>query len=196
MAKRVIDSVLAAQSTVLVDDSDIRLSEFDMAILGDIGTVEHPKFSRAAIDQITATKNRESMILGNKNGAIVFVLQSRQEDAMLKYVFETVDQSAKNQLSKKRPALFLIGFDAIDAESLMGIAKQDIDPEQPPTALRMAVSDFHANQNRDHIVGVGFLSSSALNPELHGVVKSGGIAYVFTKKESRFWHQDFSGLFS
>ena len=167
-----------------------------MAILGDFQSLERPVISRAAIDQITATQNRESMILGSKKGAIVFVLQSRQDDTTLQYVFDTISNSAKNQVSKSRPALFLIGFHGIGAEELLEIAKQDNDPIRPPTSLQVAVSDFLANQNRDHVIAVGFLSSSALNPELDGVVKSGGNAYVFSKKESRFWHQDFSGLFS
>ncbi len=196
LAKHVIGSVLAAQSTVLEDGSDIRISKFDMEILGDIGTVERPVISRPAIDQITATQNRESMFLGNKKGAIVFVLQSRQDDTMLQYVFDTVSQSAKNQVSKNRAALFLVAFHGIGAEELIGIAEQDNDPKKPPTALQVAVSDFHANQNRDHVIGVGFLSGSALNLELHGVIKSGGTAYVFQKNESSFWHEDFSRLFS
>lgn len=196
LAKRVIDSVLTAQSTVLEDGGDIRVSEFDMAILGDIGSVEHPVISRSAVDQITATQNREAMILGNKNGAIVFVLQSRQDDAMLQCVFDTISQSAKNQLSKNRPALFLVGLHGMEAENLLSIANQDSDPKQPPTALRVAVSDFYAKQNLDHVVGVGFLSGSALHSELHGVIKSSGTAYIFPKKESSFWHEDFSGLFS
>lgn len=196
LAKHVKSSVLAAQSTTLEDGSDIRVSEFDMATLGVIWTDGSPAISREAIDQITATKNREIMILGNKKGAIIFVLQSRQDDTMLQYVFNTLSKSAKKQFSKSRPALFLVGLQSIEAESLLDIAMQDNDPKQPPSALRFGVSDFLANQDRDHVVGVGFLSGGALKPELHGVVTNSGTAYVFPKKESTFWHEDFSGLFS
>ena len=196
LTKRVIDSVLASQSTVLDDGSDIRVSEFDIKALGVVETENGRSISREAIDQVTATKNREAMILGNRKGAIVFVLQSRQDDTMLKYVFDTVSESAKAQVSKSRPALFLVGLHGIEAESLLNIATQDNDPLQPPTALRIAASDFLAKQNRDHVIGVGFLSKGNLNPELNGVVKSGGSAYIFPKKQSSFWHQDFSGLFS
>jgi len=196
LAKHVIDSVLTAQSMVSEDGSDIRVSEFDIATLGVIETESGLTISREAIDQITATKNRELMILGNKNGAIIFVLQSRQDDTLLQCVFDTVSESAKNQVSKNRPALFLVGLHGMEAESLLSIANQDNDPKQTPTALRVAVSDFLAKQNRDHVVGVGFLSGGALKPEPHGVVKSGGAAYIFPKRESSFWHEDFSGLFS
>ncbi len=196
LAKRVISSVLSSQSVVLDDGSDIRISEFNLETLGVIETERDLKISREAIDLVTATKNRESMILGSRKGAIVFVLQSRRDDTMLKYVFDTVSESAKNQVSKSRPALFLIGLHGIEEESLLSIAMQENDPKQPPTALRVAVSDFLSKQNRDHVIGVGFLSEGNLKSELNGVVKSGGSAYIFPKKESRFWHQDFSGLFS
>lgn len=196
LAKRVTNAVIASQNIILDDGSDIRVSEFDMNALGIVETENGASISREAIDQVTATKNRESMILGNRKGAIVFVLQSRQDDTMLEYVFDTVSESAKNQFSKSRPALFLVGLHGIEADSLLSIATQDNDPNQPPTALQISVSDFLAKKNRDHVIGVGFLSKGNLNSEQNGVVKSGGSAYIFPKKESSFWHQDFSGLFS
>lgn len=196
LAKRVVDSVLASQSVKLDDGSDIRISEFAIETPGVIATEKGLAISREAIDLVTATKNRESMILGNRKGALIFVLQSRRDDTMLKYVFDTVSKSAKSQVSKDRPALFLVGFDTIEAEGLLRIAMQDNDSSQAPTALRIAVSDFLGKQGLDHIIGVGFLSGSNLKPELNGVVKNGSSAYIFLKKESCYWHQDFSGLFS
>jgi hypothetical protein len=196
LAKQVVDSFMAAQSMALADGSDIRVTEFDITTLGVTETEGGLVISRDAIDQVTKTKNRESMILGNKNGAIILVLQSRQDDTMLKCIFDTISESAKNQLSKTKPALFLVGLNSLEAESLLNIANQDKDPSQPPTALQVGVSKFLSNQNRDYVVGVGFLSGGALSSELNGVLKSSGTAYIFTKKESSFWHEDFSGLFS
>lgn len=196
LAKRVKSSVIAAQSTTLKDGSNIRVLEFDIASLGIIWKGSTPVISREAIDQITSTHNREIMIFGNKDGAIIFVLQSQQDDTMLEYIFNTLSKSAKKQFSKSRPALFLVGLQSIEAENLLNIAIQDNDPTQLPSALRFGVSDFLANQDRDHVIGVGFLSDSALNPETHGVVMNRGTAYFFPKKESSFWHEDFSGLFS
>jgi len=92
--------------------------------------------------------------------------------------------------------MFLIGLDGLEAESLMEVAHQDSTGDQPPTALRVKVSDFLASQGRDHVVGVGFISKGALRPASGGVTDSGGSAYVFPKQESPFWHSDFSGLFA
>lgn len=198
LGQRAIDTILRAQSTSFDDGGDIRISEFDVAILGDLGSTGRPSIARETIDQVTATCNREAMVIigRQKGGAIVFVLKSLQDDTLLQYVFDTVSQSAKKQVSKTRPALFLVGLNSLGKEELLNVATQDFDPQQHPTALRVAVSNFLANQDRDHVVGVGFLSSSELVPKLHGEVESGGTAYIFPKHESSFWHQDFSGLFS
>lgn len=197
LGQRAVDAILRAQSTSFDDGGDIRISEFDVAILGGLGSTGRPSIARETIDQVTATCNREAMVIGRqKGGAIVFVLKSLQDDTLLQYVFDTLSQSAKKQVSKTRPALFLVGLHSLGAEALLNVATQDFDPQQHPTALRVAVSKFLANQDRDHVVGVGFLSSSELAPKLHGEVESGGTAYIFPKHESSFWHQDFSGLFS
>jgi hypothetical protein len=92
--------------------------------------------------------------------------------------------------------MFLVGLDGLEAESLMDVAQQDSAGDQPPTALRVKVSGFLASQGRDHVVGVGFISKGALRLAAGGVTDSGGSAYVFPKRESAFWHSDFSGLFS
>ena len=108
----------------------------------------------------------------------------------------TLSNSATKQLSKRRAGLFLVGFHGIEADSLVAVAQQDLDPNQPPTALRRHVSDFLSGQGRDHVVGVGFISKTGLQPAHAGHVTSGGSAYVFPKKESPFWHADFAGLFN
>ncbi|WP_139235522.1 hypothetical protein [Paenacidovorax caeni] len=92
--------------------------------------------------------------------------------------------------------MFLAGLDGLEAESLMDLAQQDGAGDQPPIALRIRVSEFLANQGRDHVVGVGFISKGGLRPVAGGVTDSGGSAYVFPKRESPFWHADFSGLFA
>jgi hypothetical protein len=196
LAKQVINAVLMSQNATLNDGSDIRISEFDISALKIIETHEGLAFSKEGVGKITATNNREVMILGNKKGAIVFVLQSRQDDTMLKYTFDTISESAKSQVTKTRPALFLVGLHGIEAENLLSVAKHDSDPTQQPTALRIATSKFLVKQNYDYVVGVGFLSAENLIPEQNGVVKSGGTAYMFPKRKSSFWHQDFNGLFS
>jgi hypothetical protein len=137
------------------------------------------------------------MVLGQKNGgALVFVVQSQEDDALLPYIFNSVGEATRNQLSKKRAGMVLVGLDGLSADELVRTAQQDKDPEERPTALRVAVSKFLGGTSTNHLVGVGFLSRDELVPRGGGQVSTGGAAYHFPKRESSFWHEDFSGLFA
>jgi hypothetical protein len=146
---------------------------------------------------MTATKNRNAMILGRQNaGAIVFVAQSARNDTLLGAVFKTAGDAAKRQLTKTRPGLLVLGFDGIEADELRSVAKQDFTQPHEPTALRVAVSSFLTSDARNHVVGVGFVSKGALSPQVDGSLDTGGAVYSFRKEESPFWHADFANIFS
>lgn len=180
-----------------MDGANLRIHEFDPEQLGDVGEDGLPVITRDRIDSVTGTTNRQALIVGRKSGgAIVLVLQSAQDDSLLTYTFDTLSKSASKQLSKARAGMFLVGLEGLEAESLLELAQQDSNGDQPPTALRLGVSEFLASQDRDHVVGVGFISKGASRPASGGVIDSGGSAYVFPKRESSFWHSDFAGLFS
>ncbi len=197
LAKSVVRNVLSGTSNCQLDGANLQIHEFDPALLGGLGEDGIPVISRDRVDSITGTTNRQALIVGRKSGgAIVLVLQSAQDDSLLTYTFDTLSKSAIKQLSGERAGMFLVGLEGLEAESLMELAQQDSTVDQPPTALRVRVSDFLASQSRDHVVGVGFISRMGLRPATSGVTDSGGSAYIFPKRESPFWHSDFSGLFS
>jgi hypothetical protein len=152
---------------------------------------------RTALNDVTDTKNRSSLVIGTAaGGVLVLTVQRKADDSYLNAVFDTLSTSAKKQLTGKRAAIFMVGLDGLDGAQLLSIATQGQDPIQPPTGLQLATSKFLAKQNRDNLVGIGFVSSSSLIPVSDGVQESGGTAYYFPKKESPFWHADFSGMFS
>ena len=103
--------------------------------------------------------------------------------------------AAQRQLTKKRPGLLFAGLHGIEANELLSLAKQDFDATKGPTALRVGVSNFLSNPDRDHVVGVGFLSRGRTEIASGNESNSGGTAYIFPKRESRFWQEVFSGLF-
>lgn len=188
-------AVMQGQSTVLADGTEVRLKGFDSHRYPSLGPEMTLKV-RADIDEISGTSNREVMIVGRKDaGAVVVVLQSAKEDSFLGYVFNTVDDAARRQLSKKRAGIVLVGFDGISPAELVETAAQDKDPTQPPTALRVEVSNFLRDTSKAHLVGVGFMSGSGFEVAANGELSSGGTAYQFPRSESPFWHSDFSGLF-
>jgi hypothetical protein len=196
LARQYGAAIFTGGGVALPDGSSVRIAEFDVARLGDIPSSTRPSEVRAAIDEVTETNNRQVMVIGtHAGGALALTVQSGSDDTFMKAVFDTLSDSAKRQLSGVRGGMFLVGFHGIDGEQLLSVAGQDQDAAQSPTALRMAVSRFLASAGRDQVVGVGFLSESALAPVQDGLVESGGTAYYFPKRESPLWSEDFSGLF-
>lgn len=197
LARSYASAIFAGKGAVLPDGSGVRISEFDPAVLGDIPNGVQPSEVRAAIDQVSETRNRQTMVVGtHAGGALALTLQSSQDDALLKAVFDTLSDSARRQFTRARGAMFLVGLHGLGGEQLFSVAQQDQDASQTPTALRIAVSRFLSGEGRGHVVGVGFLSESGLQPLEAGLVESGGTAYYFPKRESPMWSDDFSGLFT
>lgn len=181
----------------LHDGAGVRVREFDPTLLGDIPNGQPREQVRAAIDEVSGTQNRQTMVVGTSaGGALALTLQSTQDDALLKAIFDTLSDSARRQFSGRRGAMFIVGLHGLGGDQLLSVAQQDQDPGQTPSALRMAVSRFLSSSDRDHVVGVGFLSEGAIQPLEHGLVESSGTTYYFPKRESPMWSEDFAGLFS
>jgi hypothetical protein len=197
LAKQFAHNILSRQNTNLQDGTQIRVSEFDLSRLLSLPSASTPHEIRDAIDEITCTQNRQTMLIGtNTGGAIALTVQSAADDTMMKTVFDTLSDSAGRQFSGSRGGMFFVGFQGLDGEQLLSVAGQDNSPDQPPTALRIAVSKFLSSNSRDHIVGIGFVSESGLHPVSDGLLESGGTAYYFPKRESPHWSEDYSGLFN
>jgi hypothetical protein len=77
---------------------------------------------------------------------------------------------------------------------MVDLAEHDGKSDVAATELRRAVSKFLSNAERDHVVGVNFLSRTHLEEIAANTVTSRGSAYYFPRKESKSWHGDFEGL--
>lgn len=198
LAKHFARHILNGRSVTLRDGTQIRVGEFDLSRLpqiSDAGIAPHEV--RSAIDDVTNTQNREVMLIGTRaGGALALTVQSAADDSFMKTLFDTLSDSAGRQFTGIRGGMFFTGFQGLRGEQLLSIAGQDNDPGQPPTALRLAVSKFLSSNSREHIVGVGFVSESGLQPKADGIFESGGAAYYFPKRESPYWSEDYSGLFN
>lgn len=198
LAKQVGKQIVCGQSAVFSDGSSLKIDEFDTNRLGFIPNTSNPKEIRAALDEITDTRNREALIIGTMAGGVLaFAVQSNQDDTFMKAVFDTLSDSVKKkQLSGVRGGMFLVELFGIDEEQIISIASQDKDPSLPSTALDLGASKFLSSPNRDGVIGVAFLSKGGLLPESDGFIDSRGGAYFFSNRESSLWSDDFSGLFS
>ena len=197
LAKQVIKQIICGQSVTLSDGSNLKITEFDVNRLGYIQKISNPKKIRAAFDEVTETQNREVMVVGTKaGGALALVVQSAKDDKPMKAIFDTLSNSAKKQLSGTRGGMFLAELHGIDGEQLISIASQDKDPTQQQTLLQLGSNEFLSTTDREHVIGVGFLSKSDFMPAQNGIVNSGGISYIFLNRKSSLWSDDFNGLFS
>ena len=197
LAKLLARQIFSGSDLTLADGGDIRINEFDAARSGNFDSATNPLDVRSEIDRVSGTNNREVMVIGSRaGGALVLAVQSAKDDTLMSSIFDTLSTSANRQFSGKRGAMFFVGFQGISGSQLLSIASQDQDSAQIPTALCVHVSKFLGSQNRQHIVGVGFVSESGIRSSLDGLVDFGGTAYYFPKRESPHWNEDFSGLFS
>lgn len=196
LARSVVQQVYIGRSASLADGSDLRIAEFALSRM-DPRFATDEALRRAFMDDVSGTKNREGILLGGGGrGAIVFVVQSADDDQMLDETFATLKDAARRQLTQKRPGIVIAGFHGMTSQQLTSIAQQDNDPKLPTTGLMRHMQPFLEGRNRSHVVGVGFLSRSELAPAQNGIIDSGGAAYFFPNKTSPLWSDDLIGLFN
>jgi hypothetical protein len=188
-------AILVGVDLEIGHDAEVRIRDFDIAKYPDLGP-PMTEALRRDIDEITGTINRQAMILGRrKRGALVVVIQSRQDDSLLDYTFAAAGDAAARQLTRTRPGIVAIGFDGISPSQLVRTAQQDHDPKNPPTQLRRAVSSFLDSEQRRHLIGVAFLSHNELERMPGGHLSTGGTAYYFPQTDSHHWAESYRGLF-
>jgi hypothetical protein len=151
---------------------------------------------RRLLEEVSGTVNKEVVAIQTpEGGALVLVIQSELDDDLLESIFAMLRDSAPRQFSGRRAAMFVVGLDGVSAEQLLEVALHDRDPGAEPTVLRQHTSRFLESESRAHVVGVSFLSASALRPVTAGVSDSGGAAYYFPNPTSRFWSEDYRELY-
>lgn len=175
----------------------ISIHDFDARLLQGVDSDTEGQAARELIESITGTTNRQAMISGIKGGgAVICVIQSRKDDALFDAIQQTLKRAATKQLTGTRPGMILLEFEGMSPEGMVSLADHDSSPGNTPTSLRRWVSDFLSNStDRDHIVGVGFLSRGVMTRPGANIVASSGSAYVFPRRESAFWDDAFGGLF-
>ncbi len=198
LAKQFGIKICEGKDANFTDGTQIRVSKFELSKLPQL-SFEYPvpREIRVAMDDVTSTTNRQTMLIRNETGGVLaLAVQSAKDDSLMKCIFDTLSDSAARQFTGKRGGMFFTGLNGLSDSQLLSVANQDRDDSQSPTALRYAVSRFLDSGERDHIVGIGFISDSGLRPHDSNIVELGGTAYYFPKRESPHWSDDFSGLFS
>lgn len=182
--------------TVEFDGVAMNLIRFDPSDFNASVIKSAPSEYRKLLDELTGTENKETVAMSTDlNGALVFVLQSKEDDTLMVSIERTLKDSASTQFSGGRAGIMVAGLEGISPDQLISVAKQDKDKEELPTALRVYASRILESPGRDHLVGTVFLSSSDLRPVTKDIVNSSSTSYHFLKRESPFWSDEFNGLF-
>lgn len=195
LAKEAARAILIGKDSTLTNGETVRIKDFDPYTLGPYPLQQTTKEVRGLLDKISETDNREAMIIkSRKEGIFTFFIQSQQDDNLLKAMFDTLSDASKRQLTKKRAGLLLASLEGIDSNQLRSLGQHDESATATPTAIRVGADRFLRSEERNHLVGVGFLASEELVEDPKSV-ESGGAAYYFQRRESQYWSTDFSGLF-
>ncbi|MCZ4303288.1 hypothetical protein O4G98_00930 [Zoogloeaceae bacterium G21618-S1] len=196
LSKLAARTILCGQSQAY-PRATIHIHDFDVQLLKGIDWDNISQDTRELIESITGTRNRQAMITGLKGGgAVICVIQSSQDDSLFDAIQKTLKRAATKQMTGTRPGMILLEFGGMSPEGMVNIAEHDNTPGNTPTSLRRWVSEFLSNTtDRDHIVGIGFLSRGAMTKPSANVVTSTGSAYVFPRRGSAYWDDAFSGLF-
>jgi len=194
LATRVRDQILIGTSARLPDDVDIRINEFDPEALGDF--VSTGRIERSVLASLIGGASKESMVMGGgRGGVLVIALQSMSGDNLLEAAFATLRTAAKRQLTSTRAGLLIAGFDGVTPTQMRSIASLHNDPRQSANVLEQPVRRLLSPPQRNHLIGVTLWSrSELLSPRLE-VTDSAGVSFYFPNRTSRFWHDDFGGLF-
>lgn len=197
LAKLVVEATLSGQG-LICPQASISIDDFDAQLLTGIDWNNPDWGTRELIESITGTTNRQAMVTGLKGGgAVICVIQSNEDDSLFDAIQKTAKRAATKQLTGDRPGLILLEFGGMSPEGMVSLAEHDNIPGNAPTGLRRWASQFLSNcTDRDHIVGIGFLSRGAMRRASSNVVASSGSAYVFPRRDSSQWSDAFSGLFN
>lgn len=197
LSKLVSKAILSGRSQIYTQAA-ISIHDFDAQLLTGIDWNNTGPGTRELIESITGTTNRQVMVTGLKGGgAVICVIQSNEDDSLFDAIQKTAKRAATEQLTGKRPGLILLEFGGMSPEGMVSLAEHDNIPGNAPTGLRRWVSKFLSNcTDRDHIVGIGFLSRGSVRRPSSNVVTSSGSAYVFPRRDSAQWNDAFSGLFN
>lgn len=197
LAKLVAKTILSGQSQIY-SQAAVSIHDFDAQLLVGIDWNNAGSGTRELVESITGTQNRQLMVTGLRGGgAVICVIQSSQDDSLFDAIQKTAKRAATGQLTATRPGMILFEFGGMSPEGIVSLAEHDNIPGNAPTSLRRWASEFLSNcTDRDHVVGIGFLSRGTMTRPSSNVVTSSGSAYVFPRRDSSQWDDAFSGLFN
>jgi hypothetical protein len=183
---------------IRLEGASLRIEEVDATRFSSLSATVH-SFSdlRKFSDEITSTRNKETVLIKTKAGGVfILVVQSAEDDVLMNSIIRALKDAACRQLSGRRAGILVAGLDGLSSTELINVAMHEHKPNALPTALQLHTSNFLLSLGRDHVVGLVFFSAGAVYPVAANTQRLGGVAYYFPKRESPYWDEAFSKIFS
>ncbi|KGX30401.1 hypothetical protein [Burkholderia pseudomallei] len=194
LARYVGTKLREESSTTSINGVNVQVTDFDPAQLANLNLGRDLSSARAIVDRITGTRNRNVMVLGNSDGAIVIALQSLQGDRFAQKVYETAREAITKQFTGTRPGILVLGIE-VSEPAMRRVFEQDADRNQNPTVLQAIADRIYDSENRNHVAGIGFLSQSATMDRRMDGETIGSVFYYFSNKNCSFRIPEFSSMF-
>jgi len=128
-------------------------------------------FSSPEPDSITSDTVREVVdnLLGKCNlhvlvsyrpqqKAIIIVVESAQQDRVVRGIMQELQQAAKTQFTKCRPGILAVQFVELSPRELLELAEADSPDGEKASALQIATSLFFQSPARSHILSIVYRS--------------------------------------
>jgi hypothetical protein len=186
--------ISAGESGVMANGWKTEISEFNSSVFAAANSSTTPPL-RHVLDASTGTRNRHGVLWRTKAGGMLsLVIRSEQSDSAVDTLFATLSRAARKQLSRKRPALLISGL-SIPPDAIESIA--GLTPGQTgfQTAINEAAHNFLSSEERNHVIGLAFLSQTKISKKDGGGFKSEGMAFNLLRPNSPYWTSDFERLF-
>jgi hypothetical protein len=195
LAKEVCSHASHLKSCILPSGEKLNIRKFEFSELTGSKPNAKKQELRKLIDRTTGTHNCHGVLYQTKSGgALVLAIQSERDNTMVKAIFKTLSDASGRQLTGNRAGLLIAGV-GISHNQLESLAQEDVDRTEKNTALSNAAHRFLSSGERDHIVGLSFLSQTRVVQNNLGGYSSGGSSYCFLNPLSNFWSNNFKNIF-
>ena len=147
---------------------------------------------RSVCAEYAGNKNPQAaLFLQPKHLAVITLIESARADTVLESIFDTLAESAKNQLSGERPAAMFVQIHDLSADAIVSLAEKDTLTPALATGLQIHATRFLNRTDRQYVHTIGFRSHGTLSNqqvavgnELTTVHSEAGQAYVFNNPHS------------
>lgn len=194
LADIVIKSILNFKETMKFSKVEISVNEIPEIKLKAVTEAKTDSELATAITAATDTHNEQALIMKAGAGTVVCVVRSAKDDSIGERIRDSIKKSAKNQASGKRPLFFVVSLQDLPPEDLIAIASEDKNLNTNPSILQQEASSLMDSTSCPYVVGISFLSGSAVNPGIHGIEESKNRSYSFVRAESKFASEEVISL--